>query len=72
MLSGASDAVIDSQGRILVPEYLREYGGLKKQVVITGLYNRAEIWDKETWDTYKRKTESASDKIAEQLGELGI
>lgn len=72
MLSGASDAALDAQGRILVPDYLREYAGLKKLVVITGLYNRAEIWDKETWETYKRRTESASDEIAEQLGELGI
>ncbi|MDP2703919.1 MAG: division/cell wall cluster transcriptional repressor MraZ [bacterium] len=72
MLAGASDVTLDVQGRILIPEYLREYAGLKKQAVVAGVYNRAEVWDKETWDRYKEKTESASDEIAEKLGELGI
>lgn len=72
MLSGASDVQIDVQGRILVPDYLRQYAALKKQVVVTGLYNRIEVWDKEEWEKYKRRTESASDEIAEKLGELGI
>ena len=72
MLAGASDVALDAQGRILIPEYLREYAGLKKQVVVAGVYNRAEVWDKDTWDKYKEKTESASDEIAEKLGELGI
>ena len=72
MLAGASDAQLDTQGRILVPDYLREYAGLKKQVVVAGLYNRIEIWDAENWKQYKSKTEAASDEIAEQLGELGI
>ena len=70
MLAGAMDVELDAQGRILVPDYLREYAGLKKQVVIAGLYNRIEIWDRETWKEYKAKTESASDEIAEKLSEL--
>ena len=72
MLAGAVDAELDKQGRILIPDYLREYAGLKKQAVITGLYNRMEIWDSEAWKQYKAKTESASDEIAEKLSELGI
>ncbi len=72
MLAGASDAPLDSQGRVLVPDYLREYAGLRKQVVVAGLYNRIEIWDAKTWSGYKSKTEAASDEIAEKLGELGI
>ena len=72
MLAGAMDVEIDKQGRILVPDYLREYGDLKKEVVVTGLYNRIEIWGKEAWKSYKEKTESKSDEIAEKLGELGI
>ncbi len=72
MLAGAMDVKVDVQGRILVPDYLREYAGLKKQVVVAGLYNRLEIWDEEKWEEYKAKTESASDEIAEKLGELGI
>lgn len=72
MLAGAADVELDKQGRILIPDYLREYAGLKKQSVITGLYNRFEIWDAESWKQYKTKTESQSDEIAEKLGELGI
>ncbi len=45
MLAGATDVEIDNQGRILIPDYLRKYAGLKKEVVVAGLYNRIEIWD---------------------------
>jgi MraZ protein len=72
MLAGASDVALDNQGRILIPDYLRKYAGLKKGTVVAGLYNRIEIWDEAAWDTYKSKTENASEQIAEQLGELGI
>ncbi|MDE2079565.1 MAG: division/cell wall cluster transcriptional repressor MraZ [Patescibacteria group bacterium] len=72
MLSGATDVVPDAQGRILMPDYLRKYAGIAKDVVITGLYNRVEIWDAAKWEAYKRKTEGASGEIAEKLGELGI
>lgn len=72
MLAGATDVEVDSQGRVLVPDYLRKYAGLKKEAVVAGLYNRIEIWDKENWNRYKQKTEGASEEIAEKLGELGI
>jgi MraZ protein len=72
MLAGATDVELDSQGRILIPDYLRKYAGLKKEVVVAGLYNRIEVWDGEAWQTYKTKTEASSEQIAEQLGELGI
>ena len=72
MLAGAMDVEIDSQGRILIPDYLRKYAGLDKKVVVAGLYNRIEVWDGEIWERYKQKTESSSEEIAEKLGELGI
>lgn len=72
MLAGAMDVEVDKQGRVLIPDYLRTYAGLKKETIVTGLYNRIEIWDKDSWKEYKAKTESASDEIAEKLGELGI
>lgn len=72
MLAGAMDVEIDKQGRMLVPEYLRKYAGMKKQVVITGLYNRLEIWDETKWHKYKQGTETKSGDIAEALGELGV
>ena len=72
MLAGATDVAPDNQGRILIPDYLRKYAGLKKEVVVAGLYNRIEIWDEAAWTAYKIKTESSSEAIAEKLGELGI
>jgi len=72
MLAGATDGELDSQGRILIPEYLRKYAGLTREAVVAGLYSRIEIWNAAAWKKYKEKTESASDEIAEKLGELGI
>ena len=72
MLAGAVDVDIDKMGRILVPDYLKEYAGLGKEVVIAGLYNRLEIWDDKKWKSYKKDAEKNTDEIAEQLGKLGV
>jgi len=72
MLAGATDVKIDTQGRILIPDSLRDYAHLKKQVVVTGMYTRIELWDADQWETYKKRTESSADEIAEKLGEIGI
>jgi MraZ protein len=72
MLAGASAVDFDSQGRIVLPEYLREFGHLQKTAVIAGLYDRLEIWDEQLWQTYKNETEQKSGDIAEALGELEI
>ncbi len=72
MLAGAIDVEIDKQGRVLIPDYLKEYADLGKNVVIAGLYNRLEVWDGKKWDGYKNKAEKNTDEIAEQLGKLGI
>lgn len=72
MLAGAMQVKLDSQGRILVPEYLRTFARLGKDVVVAGLYDRLELWDKQAWNSYKRGTEKDSGNIAEQLGALGV
>lgn len=72
MLAGAMDAGLDKQGRIILPEYLKKFAGLKKQVIVAGLYNRLEIWDESTWTKYKQSTEKNSEEIAERMGELGV
>lgn len=72
MLAGAMDVSLDKQGRVILPDYLRKYAGMDKNVVIAGLYNRLEIWDEAKWETYKNGTEKSSGDIAEQLGELGV
>jgi len=72
MLAGAMDVDFDNQGRIILPEYLRKFAGLKKKVVIAGLYDRLEIWDEASWNKYKTGTEKKSNAIAEALGELRV
>lgn len=72
MFAGAVDFVLDSQGRIVLPESLRRYAGLKKEAVITGVYDRLEIWDKATWEKYRVEMEATSTEIAERLGEVEI
>lgn len=72
MLAGAMDVEIDRQGRVVVPEYLRRYAKLGKDVVVAGLYSRIEIWDRAAWEKYKARTEKDSNDIAEKMGELGI
>lgn len=72
MLSGATDVELDNQGRILLPEYLKVDGGLKKDVTIVGLFNRLEIWDTNRWNKYKTQAEKNTGKIAEELGKLGV
>lgn len=72
MLSGATDVDMDGQGRVLLPEYLKEYAGLDKEVTVAGLFNRLEIWDVKKWSDYKSEAEKNSGEIAEQLGKLGV
>jgi MraZ protein len=72
MLGGAMDVRLDSQGRVVLPDYLRKYAAIAKKVVIAGLYNRLVIWDEAKWNSYKRQTTSRTNEIAEKLGELGV
>jgi len=72
MLSGASEAELDKLGRILIPDYLKDYACLKKNVAVLGLSNKIEIWDEDKWEEHKKKTETEAGDIAERLKELGI
>ena len=72
MLAGAMEADFDSQGRIVVPEYLRQFAGIKKKTVIAGLYDRLEIWDEAAWQKFKVGVDAKSGDIAEALSELNI
>lgn len=72
MLTGAMDLTPDKQGRIVLPEYLRNYASLEKTAIVAGLYNRLEIWDKSAWEKYRLGAEQKSTEIAETMGELGI
>ena len=72
MLAGAMEVMLDKLGRILVPDYLKEYADLKKNVVICGLSNRLEIWDEAKWEAYRKATEKGVEEAVSKLGPLGI
>ncbi len=72
ILSGAVEVETDGLGRVLVPDYLKTYAGLQKDVTITGVYNRLEIWDTDKWIAYRNSAEKSTDRTAEKLGEIGI
>ena len=72
MLAGAMEADFEKLGRILVPDYLKEYASLQKKIVVIGMYNRIEIWDEQKWGTYKTHIEKEIGDMAERLKELGI
>ncbi len=72
MLAGAMEVEFDSQGRALIPGYLKEYARLKKEAVIAGLYSRLEIWDVEKWKEFKQNTENKTDEISKHMMDLGV
>lgn len=70
--AGATECEVDKQGRINIPQVLREYAGIKKDVVIVGVSTRAEIWDSSNWDKYTSSDSLDVSKIASQMSNLGI
>lgn len=72
ILSGASTVETDALGRILMPDYLKQYANIEKNVVIAGVFNHLEIWDEERWESYKQKTEKEVGDMASKLSELGF
>ncbi|MBI2108642.1 MAG: division/cell wall cluster transcriptional repressor MraZ [Parcubacteria group bacterium] len=71
VLGGAIDTQIDSLGRILVPDFLKDFAELKNTIVLIGVNDRVEIWDEKNWIEYRAQSEKEADMLAEQLGEIG-
>ena len=71
-VAGATPCELDKQGRILLPATLREFAGLEKDVVMTGMLNRIEIWSKDKWNENNSLDDVAMDEIAEQMTDLGL
>ena len=69
-VAGATPCELDKQGRILLPATLREFAGLDKEVVLTGMLNRIEIWSKDKW--MENNSFDDMDDIAEQMTDLGL
>lgn len=72
LLASASEIELDKLGRMLIPDYLKEYANLKKDAIICGLSNRLEIWDEKKWSDYTKGAEKGVEKIVSKLGPLGI
>ena len=68
--SGASEIDIDTQGRIILPEYLKEFAQIKKEVVIIGVTDRIEIWGKGRWDKFYQENKKRFEEMAENLFEV--
>ena len=65
--SGAMEVVPDKQGRILLPQYLKDFADVKKDVVIVGVSNRIEIWSSNLWNEFYSNSKQAFEQIAEKL-----
>jgi MraZ protein len=70
--AGAAECEVDKQGRINIPQVLRDYAGIKKDVVIVGVSTRAEIWDSSNWDAYTSSDSLNGTNVASQMSNLGI
>lgn len=69
--SGACEIEVDKQGRGLIPQNLKEYAGIEKEIVSIGVLTRLEIWSKEKWQNYN-DSNNDYESIAEKMNELGI
>lgn len=67
--SGACEVTCDKQGRILLPQYLKDYAGIKREVIIVGVSNRMEIWAKDKWKEFYEGARESFEDIAEGLME---
>ncbi len=72
ILSGATEVEIDSVGRILIPEHLKQSARLSEKVTLAGVYDHVEIWDGDAWTMHKAQMASDAGRIAERLGESGV
>ena len=70
--AGAADAELDRNGRVLVPPALARHARLGRDVVVAGVYDHLEIWDRSAWEQHLRAVEGSADHVAERLAEKRI
>ncbi|WMJ88476.1 division/cell wall cluster transcriptional repressor MraZ [Anaerocolumna sp. MB42-C2] len=69
-MAGAATCEVDKQGRILIPNKLREQAGLEKDIVFVGVLSKIEIWSKDKWESNNDYDDM--DQIAEHMSEFGL
>lgn len=65
--AGAADGELDKQGRVMVPPSLLKHAGLDREVVVAGLHDHLEIWDRPTWEAQLAEVEGSAEHVAERL-----
>jgi MraZ protein len=72
LFSGAAEVELDRQGRILIPQGLRDYAGIGERAIIAGMNTYFELWSEAHWQSVLSALDSQSGLMAEQLADLGI
>lgn len=70
--AGATECTLDKQGRVNIPQPLRDHGQIEKDVIVIGVGTRVELWSDTNWNAYNDPENISYDDIAEQMAELGI
>jgi MraZ protein len=65
--SGAAEISYDKQGRVLIPQYLKDFADIKRDVVVIGVSNRIEIWSKDIWQEFYSVSRDSFEQISEKL-----
>jgi MraZ protein len=65
--SGASPAQLDKLGRVVIPQFLRDYAQLSSEVVVAGLGDRIEVWARDAWAHERSQVERDRAELAEHL-----
>jgi MraZ protein len=71
-ISGAMEVILDKQGRILIPQHLRNYADLKKEIVLAGVGRKFEIWDLARFEDQRQQVNQDFDSILDSLAESGF
>ncbi len=72
MLSNAFEGDLDSVGRILITEPLKNFANIKKKAVLVGMHRRVEIWSEEEWEKYSKENNKSADSVASKLSDIGV
>lgn len=72
IFGNATEVELDKQGRILLPSMLRETVGIEKEVIVMGVGNKVEIWDKAKWEEHQQVISQHISEISENLGAFDV
>jgi len=72
LFGGAAECECDAQGRVNIPQNLRDHAGIEKEGVSIGVSNRIEMWSREGWDSYNSDSNFVDNMLAEKMSQLGI